>query len=114
MILDQVDQEHQVSRGLGDPIPEKLAGVVQKYWQYKPKKLSVVKSLNDKFLIPSNCGEICDPSLNREIFCSKNIVPWVKRTNKRLQEPQTSAVKATAGLIKLSESILKTEKQNCG
>ena len=83
MILDQVDQEHQVSRGLGDPIPEKLAGVVQKYWQYKPKKLSVVKSLNDKFLIPSNCGEICDPSLNREIFCSKNIVPWVKRTNNK-------------------------------
>ena len=35
-----------------------------------------------------------------------------QKTKKRLQDPQNSVVKVTAGLIKLSESILKAEKQN--
>ena len=54
VILDQVDEEHHVPQSLGEPIPKKQAGVVKKYWQYKPEKLSVTKSLNEKFLIFSN------------------------------------------------------------
>ena len=89
VILDQIDQEHQVPKSLGDSVPEKLAGVVTKYWQYgKPEKFSVIKILNEKFLIPANCDEICVSRLDREIPFSKNITPWVKKTDKRLRSPK--------------------------
>lgn len=62
--FNQSDEEHQVPQVLGDPNPEKLAGVVKKYWQYKPEMISVTKSLNEKFLVSSNCDKICAPRLN--------------------------------------------------
>ena len=44
-------KESQVLQSLGDPFPERLAGVVTKYWQYKPETFSVIRCLNQKFLI---------------------------------------------------------------
>ena len=52
--------------------------------------------------------------LNREIFCNNNISDWVKKANKRSQNCQASVVKATAGMIKLCDNLLKAEKQNYG
>lgn len=96
VIIGQVDQ---VLQSLGDPIPEKLAEVVKKYWLYKPEKFSVTKSLNGTFLIPLNQDEICPLHLKGEIFFSKSIAPWKKRIHKNIQESETSMVKVTAGLI---------------
>ena len=50
--------------------------------------------------------------MNREIFCSNNIPGWVKRAYKRSSTCQALVVKKTADLIKLSDNLLKTEKQN--
>ena len=50
--------------------------------------------------------------MNREIFCSNNIPGWVKRADKRCQNCQASVVKATAGMIKVCDNLLKAEKQN--
>lgn len=111
VILGQVDQ---VLQSLGDPIPEKLAEVVKKYWLYKPEKFSVTKSLNGKFLIPLNQDEICTLRLKEEIFFSKSIAPWKKRVHKRIQESKTSMVKLTAGLIKFLESNLRLKTKLCG
>ena len=111
VILGQVDQ---VLQSLGDPIPEKLAEVVKKYWLYKPEKFSVTKSLNGKFLIPLNQDEICTLRLKEEIFFSKSIAPWKKRVHKRIQESKTSMVKVTAGLIKFLESNLRLKTKLCG
>lgn len=93
-------------------VPEKLAGVINKYWQYRPEKFSKIRELHEKLLIPANCDDICAPLLNREIYCNKSIAPWVKRADKRVLDSQNNLVKATAGIIKLSESILQAEKQN--
>ena len=50
--------------------------------------------------------------MNREIFCNNNIPGWVKRADKRSQNCQASEVKATAGMLKLCDNLLKAEKQN--
>ena len=46
VVLDKVDQKHPVSQALRDPIPEKLARVNKKYYQYERKKVSVIKILD--------------------------------------------------------------------
>ena len=69
----QVDQEHQISQNLGDAISERFASVNKKHWTYEPEKFGNIKQLHEKLLIPQNCGEICTPKLNREIFCNNNI-----------------------------------------
>ena len=71
-----------------------------------------MKKLHEKLLIPQNCGEMCTPKLNREIFCNNNIPGWVKGVDKRSQNCQASVVKATAGMINLCDNLLKAEKQN--
>ena len=100
-ILNQLDQEHQIPQNLGDAISERLASVIKKHWSYEPGKFGSIKKLLEKLLIRRNCGEICTPKLNREIFCNNNIPGWVKRADKGSQNCQTSVVKATAGMIKL-------------
>ena len=99
-ILNQVDQEHQIPPNLGDAISERLASVIKKQWSYEPEKFGSIKRLHEKLLIPQNCGEICTPKLNREIFCNNSIPGWVKRADRRSQNCQASVVKATAGMIK--------------
>ena len=111
-ILNQVDQEHQIPQSLGDAISERLAPVIKKHWSYEPEKFGNIKKLHEKLLIPQNCGEICIPKLNREIFCNNNKPDWVKKTDKRSQNCQALMVKATAGMIKLCDNLLKAEKQN--
>ena len=111
-ILNQVDQEHQIPQNLGDAISERLASVIKKHWSYEPEKFCNVKKLQEKLLISQNCAEICTPKLNREIFCNNNIPGWVKRADKRFQNCPASVVKATAGMIKLCDNLLKAEKEN--
>ena len=111
-ILNQVDQEHQITQNLGDSISQRLASVIKKHWSYEPEKFGNNKKLHEKLLIPQNCREICTPKLNREIFCNNNIPGWVKRADKRSQNCQASVVKATAGMIKLCDNLLKAQKQN--
>ena len=111
-ILNQVDQEHQIPQNLGDAISERLTSVIKKHWSYEPEKFGSIKKLHEKLLIPQNYREICTPKLNREIFCNNNIPGWVKRADKRSQNCQASVVKATAGMIKLCDNLLKAEKQN--
>ena len=111
-ILNQVDQEHQITQNLGDSISQRLASVIKKHWSYEPEKFGNIKKLHEKLLIPLNRGEICTPKLNRDIFCNNNIPGWVKRTDKRSQNCQASVVKATAGMIKLCDNLLQAEKQN--
>ena len=77
-----------------------LASVIKKHWSYEPKKFGNIKKLHEKLLIPQNCEDICNPKLNREIFCDNNVPGWVKRADKRSQNYQVSVVKATAGMIK--------------
>ena len=89
-----------------------LASVIKKHWSYEPEKFGNIKKLHEKLLIPQNCREICTPKLDREIFCNNNIWGWVKRADKRSQNCQASVVKATAGMIKLCDNLLKAEKQN--
>ena len=110
-ILKQVDQEHQIPQNLGDATTERLASVIKKHWSYEPEKFGNIKKLHEKLLIPLNCGEICTPKLNRDIFCNNNIPGWVKRTDKRSQNCQASVVKATAGIIKLCDNLLEAEKR---
>ena len=111
-ILNQVDQEHQITQNLGDSISQRLASVIKRHWSYDPEKFGNIKKLHEKLLIPQNCREICTPKLNREIFCNNNIPGWVKRADKRSQNCQASVVKATAGMIKLCDNLLKAQKQN--
>ena len=114
-ILNQVDQEHQIPQNLGDTISERQASVIKKHWSYEPEKFGNIKKLHENLLISQNCGEICTPKLNREIFCNNcnnNIPGWEERANKRLQNCHVSVVKATSGMIKLCDNLLKAEKQN--
>ena len=111
-ILNQVDQEHQIPQNLGDAISVRLASVIKKHWPYEPEQFGNIEKLHEKLLIPQNCGEICTPKLNRDIFCNSNIPGWVKRADKRSQNCQASVVKATAGMNKLCDNLLKAEKQN--
>ena len=111
-ILNQVDQEHQITQNLGDSISQRLASVIKRHWSYDPEKFGNIKKLHEKLLIPQNGREICTPKLNREIFCNNNIPGWVKRADKRSQNCQASVVKATAGMIKLCDNLLKAQKQN--
>ena len=50
--------------------------------------------------------------MDYEIFCNNYLPGWVKRADKRSHNCQASVVKATAGVIKLCENLLNTEKQN--
>ena len=68
--------------------------------------------MEEKILIPENCGKNCVPKLNREIFFSKDFQPWVKRADKRIRDTQTGVVKATAAFIKVSEQIFHAEREN--
>ena len=110
-ILNQADQEHQIPQNLGDAMSARLASVIKKHESYEPEKFGNINKLHEK-LLPQNCGEMCTPKLNREIFCNNNIPGWVKRTDKRSQSSQASVVKATAVMIKLCDNLLKEEKQN--
>ena len=100
------------SHNLGDAISERLASVIKKHWSFEPEKIGNIKKLHEKLLIPQNCGDICTPKLNREIFCNNNIPGWVKGADKRSQNCQASVVKAAAGMIKLCDNLLEAEKQN--
>ena len=69
--------------------------------------------MHEKSLIPQSFEEICTPKLNKEVLSNKNIPVWVvKRVDKRSQNYQASVVKVTAGMVKLCDNLLKTEKQN--
>ena len=69
--------------------------------------------MHEKSLIPQSFEEICTPKLNKEVLSNKNIpVSVVKRVDKRSQNYQASVVKVTAGMVKLCDNLLKTEKQN--
>ena len=61
---------------------------------------------------PAERPNIINKPANKSEVSNRNIAPWIKWTEKRLQDPQNSVLKATGGLIKLSESILKAKKQN--
>ena len=111
-ILNQVDQKHQIPQNFVDAISERLASVIRKLWSYETKRFDNFEKLHEKLLIPQDCGEMFTPKLNREIFCNNNIPCLVKRADKRSQNCQASVVKATAGMIKLCDNLLKTEKQN--
>ena len=50
--------------------------------------------------------------MDYEIFCNNYLPGWVKRADKRSHNCQALVVKATAGVIKLCENLLNTEKQN--
>ena len=104
-ILNQVDQEHQISHNLSDAISERLASVIKKHWSYEPEKFDNIKKIHEKLLIPQNCGEICTPKLNKEILYNNNIPGWVKRVDKRPKNWQPSVVKATADMIKLCDNF---------
>ena len=111
-ILNQVDQEHQIPQNLRDTISERQASVIKKHWSYELEKFGNIKKLHENLLISQNCGEICTPKLNREIFCNNNIPGWEERANKRLQNCHVSVVKATTGMSKLCDNLLKAEKEN--
>ena len=104
-ILNQVDQEHQISHNLSDAILERLASVIKKHWSYEPEKFDNFKKIHEKLLIPQNCGEICTPKLNKESLCNNNMPGWVKRVDKRPKNWQPSVVKATADMIKLCDNF---------
>ena len=88
-----------------------LASLIKKHWSYEPKKIDNIKKLHEKLLIPQNCEDICNPILNREIFCDNNVPGWVKRADKGSQNYQVSVMKATAVIIKKCDSLLMAEKQ---
>ena len=46
VVLDKVYQKVPVSQAICDPIPEKLARVNKKYYQYEREKVSVIKILD--------------------------------------------------------------------
>ena len=48
-ILNQVDQEHQISQNLGDAISERLASVIKKHWSYEPEKFGNIKKLHENY-----------------------------------------------------------------
>ena len=104
-ILNQVDQEHQISHNLSDAISERLASVIKKHWSYEPEKFDNFKKIHEKLLIPQNCGEICTSKLNKESLCNNNMPGWVKRVDKRPKNWQPSVVKATADMIKLCDNL---------
>ena len=104
-ILNQVDQEHQISHNLSDAISERLASVIKEHWSYEPEKFDNIKKIHEKLLIPQNCGEICTPKLNKEILYNNNIPGWIKRVDKRPKNWQPSVVKATADMIKLCDNL---------
>ena len=108
-ILNYVDQEHQIPINLGDAVLERQTSVIKKHWSCEPEKFDNTKKLLKILLIPQKCGEIFVPKLNRGIFCSSKIPGYVKRTDKRSQNCQASVVKATTGMIKLIDNLLKAE-----
>ena len=73
-IINQVDQEQQISQNLGGVISERLASAVKNTVHMNQKNLAILKNYMKNLLIPQNCEEICTPKSNREIFCN-NIIP---------------------------------------
>lgn len=59
---------------------------------------------------PAERPNIINKPANKPEVSNRNIAPWVKWTEKRLQDPQNSVLKVTGALIKLSESILPKNK----
>ena len=76
------------------------------------KKFVNIKKLHDKLLIPENCGEINTPQLRWEILCYNSKPERVKKADKRSHNWQPLVVKIKAGMIKLCNNLLKTEKEN--
>ena len=111
-ILNKVDQEHQIPKNLGNTISERLALLIKKHWSYEAEQFGNIRKLYEQLLFPQNCGKICTPKLNREIFCKNNIPGSVKRADERSQNCQASVVKETAGMNKLCDNLRKAEKQN--
>ena len=110
--LNEVDQEHQIPKNLGNTLSERLALLIKKHWLYEAEQFGNIRKLYEKLLISQNCGKICIPKLNREIFCKNNIPGSVKRADERSQNCQASVVKETAGMNKLCDNLRKAEKQN--
>ena len=44
MILNQVDQEHQILQILDDAMSERLASVIKKHWSMNQKNLAILKN----------------------------------------------------------------------
>ena len=76
------------------------------------KKFVNIKKLHDKLLIPENFGEINTLQLRWEILCYNSKPERVKKADKRSHNWQPLVVKIKAGMIKLCNNLLKTEKEN--
>ena len=65
-LLAKIHQEYQGSEPKDDPVSGRLAKMVTKYWKYESRSHyhAHIKKLEEKILIPQNCGEIKVSKLN--------------------------------------------------
>ena len=83
-----------------------------KYWADEAKKPAVVSKIMEGLKVPSNCTVLRVPLLNEAVARNRRILPFHKRTDKRLSNIQKSLTFATTVVLKMADEILTASAES--
>ena len=86
--------------------------MAHKYWADETKKPAVVSKVMEGLKVPCNCTVLRVPVLNEVVARNRRILPFHKRTDKRLSDIQKSFTFATTAVLKMADEILTVSTES--
>ena len=86
--------------------------MAHKYWADETKKPPVVSKVMEGLKVPCNCTVLRVPVLNEVVARNRRILPFHKRTDKRLSDIQKSFTFATTAVLKMADEILTVSTES--
>ena len=102
-IFKEINKEKMSKEDLGPAMSSQLAEVAMKYWSEESKNPVVVNKILDGLKILANCSGIRLPILNEAVAKNRKIMPFHKRSDKRLSNIQKWFIFATSAVLEIAD-----------
>ena len=111
-VFDDIDKQKLGQQDVGPAISSHLAEVAYKYWTDESKKGQVVSNIIEGLIVPENCQNIRVPLLNEAVARNRRVMPYHKRTDRRLADCQKSIVHATIAVLKMADELMHADNES--
>ena len=111
-IFEGINKEKMSEEELGPAISSQLAEVAMKYCSEECENPAVVKKILGGLKIPPNCNGIRVPILNEAVAKNRKIMPFHKRTDKRLSDIQKGLIFATSAVLEIADELILAQNEN--
>ena len=85
-IIDQIVTEKESIQAYDPPILENLENLalaVKIFWQTEARNKQKIKTMNNEYLVASNCPKFYVPTVDEKIIKNKNIYHYYQRNDRR-------------------------------